>query len=173
VLATEPAPSATPPTCTDAINGSQLQAAFTAISDTQAHYLSVNDNGVVGGNYGNDGAIGVNSFAAGVGTVANGAKDVAIGPNATTLGDICGGCSSGNVAIGSDASAKNTFLTTAVAIGSGARAESGVAIGEAANSAVNGVAVGTGSARPAAAPWQWAEIRRQRAGCRPPWALRR
>jgi len=41
---------------TDAINGSQLQAAFDAIDDSQIHYFSVNSTG--GANENNDGATG-------------------------------------------------------------------------------------------------------------------
>ncbi|MFQ6309025.1 hypothetical protein [Lysobacter capsici] len=49
---------------TDAVNVSQLTDATDAV---RTYYYSVNDNGVVGGNYDNDGASGVNALAAGVG----------------------------------------------------------------------------------------------------------
>ena len=61
----------------DAVNVAQLKAAET-------HYYSVNDGGVVGGNYNNDGAAGANSIAAGVGarTGAAAGGSLAMGTNA-------------------------------------------------------------------------------------------
>jgi autotransporter adhesin len=83
-------------TSTDAVNGSQLYATnqaiesglgslSTTISTTRTHYYSVNDNGVVGGNYDNDGATGVNSLAAGVNAAATGAGSMALGAGASAV----------------------------------------------------------------------------------------
>ncbi|MEN8506621.1 MULTISPECIES: hypothetical protein, partial [Paraburkholderia] len=60
----------------DAVNLSQLS---TVVAGSKTHYYSVNDNGVQGGNYNNDGATGVNALAAGVGASAAGANATAIG----------------------------------------------------------------------------------------------
>ncbi|MET3228512.1 UNVERIFIED_ORG: hypothetical protein ABIC54_000686, partial [Burkholderia sp. 1263] len=43
----------------DAVNLSQLS---TVVAGSKTHYYSVNDNGVQGGNYNNDGATGVNAL---------------------------------------------------------------------------------------------------------------
>ncbi|WP_200934274.1 YadA family autotransporter adhesin, partial [Variovorax sp. Root318D1] len=80
-------------TSTDAVNGSQLYATNTAISNlgtavtaAQTHYYSVNDGGVQQANYNNDGATGVNSLASGVGASATGAGGVAVGLNSVATG---------------------------------------------------------------------------------------
>ncbi|WP_434032042.1 YadA family autotransporter adhesin, partial [[Pseudomonas] boreopolis] len=99
---------------TDAVNGSQLFATNQAIENlsntvnaSAAHYYSVNDGGVQGGNYANDGASGVNAVAAGVNAAASGQGGVAMGANSNATG------------------------ATSVAVGSGAQAttEGGVALG--------------------------------------------
>src|SRR5690606_14074288 len=66
------------------------------IDANRTHYYSVNDNGVVGGNYDNDGATGKNALAAGVGATASGVSATAMGHNASAAGP-------NSVAIGSGA----------------------------------------------------------------------
>jgi autotransporter adhesin len=68
---------------TDAVNLAQLQAAQ---ADATSHYYSVNDNGVAGGNYANDGAIGINSLAAGVNAAAIGDDSTAVGSSSVAVG---------------------------------------------------------------------------------------
>ncbi|WP_239501054.1 YadA-like family protein [Achromobacter insolitus] len=63
----------------DAVNVSQLDNART-------RYYSVNDGGLVQGNYNNDGAVGWNSIAAGVGAMAQSTNGVAMGYNARSIG---------------------------------------------------------------------------------------
>ncbi|MEB0951061.1 YadA-like family protein [Citrobacter sedlakii] len=102
---------------TDAVNVAQLQ-------DAQTHYYSVNDFGTVGGNYNNDGAIGMNSLAAGVGASAVGQSSVAMGYNAASTGgsSIATGYGANSlginsIALGVDAQTTKTTSTGAVAIG--------------------------------------------------------
>ncbi|WP_198361374.1 YadA-like family protein [Halomonas sp. N3-2A] len=57
---------------TDAVNVAQLKAG-------QTHYYSVNDGGIIGGNYNNDGATGLNAIASGVDASASGDGAVALG----------------------------------------------------------------------------------------------
>ncbi|MGQ7289810.1 hypothetical protein ACUN7Z_19900, partial [Vreelandella venusta] len=45
----------------------------------RAHYYSVNDGGIIGGNYNNDGATGLNAIASGVNASASGEGSVALG----------------------------------------------------------------------------------------------
>ncbi|WP_438456191.1 YadA-like family protein [Vreelandella venusta] len=45
----------------------------------RAHYYSVNDGGIIGGNYNNDGATGLNAIASGVNASASGEDSVALG----------------------------------------------------------------------------------------------
>ncbi|KRA70721.1 hypothetical protein ASD78_17990 [Lysobacter sp. Root667] len=126
---------------TDAINGSQLFATNQSIENLSneveagaTHYYSVNDNGVQGGNYANDGATGLNALAAGVNATAAGDGGVAIGFGATAA-------NAGGVALGSGSAGVN-----ATAAGDG-----GVAIGFGATAAnAGGVALGSGSATAAA-----------------------
>ncbi|KLD61925.1 YadA-like family protein [Dyella japonica] len=66
---------------TDAVNVDQLKA-------QQTHYYSVNDNGVQGGNYNNNGATGINSMAAGVGASATADNSVALGANSSTAANL-------------------------------------------------------------------------------------
>ena len=73
---------------TDAINGSQLFAATSAIdslstvvSNGLTHYYGVNDGGTQQANYNNNGATGVNSMAAGVAASATAANATALGFN--------------------------------------------------------------------------------------------
>ncbi|MDN3526240.1 YadA-like family protein [Halomonas sabkhae] len=76
---------------TDAVNVSQLKG-------IETHYYSVNDDGVIGGNYDNDGATGVNALAGGVGALASadGATSLGFGAQATIEGSVALG--SGSVA---------------------------------------------------------------------------
>ncbi|UOV09228.1 YadA-like family protein [Pseudoxanthomonas sp. F37] len=99
-------------TSTDAVNGSQLFATHQAIEDVAAgltHYYSVNDNGVAGGNYDNDGATGINALAAGVGASAAADSATAIGEGAVA------GAQAGDVALGSGST---TAAVVATASGS-------------------------------------------------------
>src|SRR5690606_31881180 len=73
-------------TSTDAVNGSQLFAtnqALTALGSSGTgstdHYFSVNDGGVIGGNFNSDGATGDGALAAGVEVTASGDNSVAVG----------------------------------------------------------------------------------------------
>ena len=110
-------------TSTDAINGSQLYA---VAEKTQTHYYSVNDGGIRGGNYNNDGATGSNSLAAGVGAVASAKNTVAAGYNAQATHD-------GAVAVGANTSATNA--STALGDSSKATGENSTALGWNANAA--------------------------------------
>ncbi|VTR52743.1 Haemagglutinin [Serratia fonticola] len=74
-------------TSTDAVNGSQLAATNQAIDDNKTHYYSVNDNGVQGANYNNDGATGLNALAAGIGANGAGEGSVAMGNNSHAAGE--------------------------------------------------------------------------------------
>jgi autotransporter adhesin len=157
-------------TSTDAINGSQLFATNQAVTAAQTHYYSVNDNGIAGGNYGNDGATGidaiaigvnavasadnsaaigagseargVNSFAAGNGAIANDVNDTVVGMGAmTTFGG-------GNTALGNNANAGSTAGND-TAVGNNASSVGGasVAIGNnTAATAAAGVAIGSNAA---------------------------
>ncbi|HWT21840.1 MAG TPA: hypothetical protein VN280_23295, partial [Variovorax sp.] len=99
----------------DAVNLSQLQAAQAAAT---THYFSVNDGGVVGlGNYNNDGAMGLNALAAGVGASASGDGSVAIGQGAAAAsmlstaigyGSGVGATGTSGVYIGSNAGQRST-----------------------------------------------------------------
>ncbi|KAF1716096.1 YadA-like family protein, partial [Pseudoxanthomonas wuyuanensis] len=102
---------------TDAVNGSQLFAAHqsienlsTRIDASATHYYSVNDNGVVGGNYNNDGATGINSLATGVDSAASGDASVAIGFGATAA-------DANSVALGSNATTAAAVGTASIVIG--------------------------------------------------------
>ena len=121
---------------TDAVNVAQLKA-------IETHYYSVNDNGVIGGNYNNDGAIGVNAIAAGVGATATKSGGVAMGSSATVS-------ATNGVALGNKT---NVAGGSGIAIGDGtqALAAGGIAIGAGAYvpqntpfvSATDNIAIGT------------------------------
>src|SRR5687768_5155615 len=64
----------------DAVN---LDQVTNLVDGATTRYYSVNDNGVVGGNYHNDGATGINALAAGVGASSASAQGVALGNNAS------------------------------------------------------------------------------------------
>lgn len=67
----------------DAVNVAQLKAVQSQASAAATHYYSVNDGGVQGANYNNDGALGINSIAAGVDAAASAEGAVAIGKGAS------------------------------------------------------------------------------------------
>ena len=133
-------------TSTDAINGSQLYSTNQAIENVAGkltHYYSVNDGGIVGGNYNNDGATGVNSLAAGVNASATAAQSTAVGYNAsatagnsTALGYLAQAGGLGSFAAGANAQAIGDF---GVAIGENSQATyRSVAIGHAAGEGSTG-----------------------------------
>ncbi|MBF6025663.1 beta strand repeat-containing protein [Lysobacter niastensis] len=68
---------------TDAVNVAQLQAAQ---AEATSHYASVNDGGTAGGNWANDGAIGINSAAIGVNAAAIGDDSAAVGSSSVAVG---------------------------------------------------------------------------------------
>ncbi|WP_422421330.1 YadA-like family protein [Pseudomonas sp. GZD-222] len=88
---------------TDAVNVAQLKA-------SQSHYYSVNDGGMAGGNYNNDGATGLNALAAGVGASASENDSVAIGHEAKAN-------FAGDVALGAGSVTDVTVGTTGVGFG--------------------------------------------------------
>ncbi|ALM52469.1 hypothetical protein AR456_09380 [Halomonas huangheensis] len=65
-------------------------------NENKAHYYSVNDGGVIGGNYDNDGATGVNAMAGGVGSLASadGAMALGFGADARVLDSVALGSGS-------------------------------------------------------------------------------
>ncbi|WP_262780572.1 YadA-like family protein [Acinetobacter guillouiae] len=67
----------------DAVNVAQLKAVQAA---TTTHYFSINDEGIQGNNYNNDGATGKNALAVGIGAKAVGENDIAIGSGAQAMG---------------------------------------------------------------------------------------
>jgi len=109
---------------TDAINGSQLYATNQAIEKLYAgagdttHYVSINDGGTQGGNYNNDGAIGKNAVAVGVGASATGDGATALGLNSSAK-------SKDAVALGTDTHAE---LEGSVALGKGSVANTAAGI---------------------------------------------
>jgi trimeric autotransporter adhesin len=110
-------------TSTDAVNGSQLFATNQAIEDNKTHYVSVNDAGTQGGNYNNDGAIGKNSVAIGVGASANSENTIALGANNNVTGKDALALGSNNtvkdfsaIAIG-NSNSLNNFASTSIALG--------------------------------------------------------
>ncbi|MCH7315325.1 trimeric autotransporter adhesin Ata [Acinetobacter sp. ANC 3882] len=121
----------------DAATVGQLKAART-------HYVSVNDNGVQGGNYENDGAKGRNSIAVGVSASATGYDAVVVGSQAkgagigaVSVGNASETVGSGDVAIGRNASTKGaagtatSYSNQSIAIGDQTKAvgDQSIAIG--------------------------------------------
>jgi autotransporter adhesin len=105
---------------TDAVNVSQLKSVASGLT----HYYSVNDFGVAGSNYNNDGAVGMNSLAAGVAASSVGQASMAMGYQATSTGEssIATGMrahTSGinSIALGVDSATTDATSTGAVAIG--------------------------------------------------------
>ena len=124
----------------DAVNVDQLN---TTVDASKTHYYSVNDGGVQGANYANDGATGLNAMAMGVGASASTAGGVALGSGsvASTAGGIAGW-----VPTGADTALANAVMGTmgtagAVSVGNPAagiyRQITGVAAGTASSDAVN------------------------------------
>ncbi|WP_150115365.1 hypothetical protein, partial [Pelagerythrobacter marensis] len=127
---------------TDAVNIDQLQAAQAAAT---THYYSVDDNGLQGGNYNNDGATGANAVAAGVGAVANGTGATALGSSSVAQGTgaaaVAGGRATASyaIAIGNQAQANGTLSTVVgVAAGNGSTGISNTLVGYSAGRASNG-----------------------------------
>ncbi|WP_167470016.1 YadA-like family protein [Vreelandella andesensis] len=87
----------------DPVNGGDA-VNLNYFDENRTRYYSVNDNGVIGGNFNNDGATGVNAMAAGIAASATSENATAIGPSAVASG-------TGSAAIGFNASAQgaNSF----------------------------------------------------------------
>lgn len=105
----------------DAVNVDQLNE---VVDGAKAHYYSVNDYDVIGDNYDNDGAIGRNSLAAGVGALSQGQSSLAIGTNVKSIGESSiavgyGANSQGinSITLGVDATTTKPTSTGAIAIG--------------------------------------------------------
>jgi len=157
---------------TDAVNGSQLHATNESVKDlsttvvaNKTHYYSVKDGGTPKANYNNDGAIGNNAMAAGIGAEAKGDQATAVGYKAkavasesTAIGREALAEGHRSVALGYAAKAKGhqsvaigdnaeTQARSAVAIGLGAKAFNGssTAIGNGADTktATDAIALGT------------------------------
>ena len=147
---------------TDAINGSQLYAVWQSANANAFHFVSINSNDASKGNYGNNGASGVNAVAIGVDTKATGLSSfaagdnafaqakasVAIGQGAQALGNPSGGGSGfvdmGAVAIGY----KAVSFDRGISIGNGAGSSTthgSIAIGQDGDGSVAGYGNGTGS----------------------------
>ena len=119
---------------TDAVNLSQLKAVQAA---TTTHYFSVNDAGIQGNNYNNDGATGKNALAVGVGAKA-------VGVNAIAIGNVSAGAIN-SIAIGNNNVLSNT-ASSSTAIGYNNNVTGNEAIALGANNTVkdfSGVAVGS------------------------------
>ncbi|VXB00078.1 conserved hypothetical protein [Luteimonas sp. 9C] len=125
---------------TDAVNFSQLS---NSINASTTRYFSVNDNGVAGGNFGNDGAtglnavaIGVDSTAAGEGGYAAGTAAEAGGQSAVAVGNGARALEASAIAVGRDAIANAAF---SIAQGQRATASGTGAIAMGVNATANGV----------------------------------
>ncbi|WP_241991585.1 YadA-like family protein [Paraburkholderia sp. RAU2J] len=100
--------------------------------------MSINDDGVQGGNYNNDGATGTNAIAVGVNATAGGTNSSAYGNKANAKGQAA-------TALGNNANATGAN-TTAVGVGSTASGDNATALGSGAvASAPNSVALGMNS----------------------------
>lgn len=86
--------------------GDALAAIQVGVAAAETHYVSVNDGGVIQGNYDNDGAQGVNSVAVGVASRTESGAE-----NAIALGSGAYAASSNTVAIGYGAGAGSAALT--------------------------------------------------------------
>ncbi|MBB5459955.1 YadA-like family protein [Paraburkholderia sp. Cpub6] len=93
-----------------------------------SHYVSINDDGVQGGNYNNDGATGTNAIAVGVNATAGGTNSSAYGNKANAAGNAATalgysanatGANSSAMGVGSTASGDNATAVGAGAIASG------------------------------------------------------
>ncbi|ALM52468.1 ESPR-type extended signal peptide-containing protein [Halomonas huangheensis] len=144
---------------TDAVNIAQLKA-------SETHYYSVNDNGVQGGNYANDGATGINAIASGVdaSATADGAIAMGSGAEASALRDVMIGDGAGdnagtggrdNIAIGGFAGQgrgdSGSFnVATGFMAGQNVTGNNNAAYGRSAGQNVEGsnnLALGTGAGR--------------------------
>jgi len=137
---------ATPSTKT-ALLGATLKS---SAGSTESHYFSVNDNNVQSANYLNDGAVGTNATAAGVGAKTNGARATALGYNtsAGAIDSLALGSGSSTTAIGSMAigTGASTAGVNAIAQGSGATAtpNDSIAIGTNAQTLANDPSIAIG-----------------------------
>ncbi len=107
----------------DAVNVDQLEETVEA---AKTRYYSVNDNGVIGANYYNDGATGVNALAAGVGASATGSGSIAMGSAAKAA------AGRDAIALGTNATVDVPVWTSGIAIGPNAQTKIafGVSMGE-------------------------------------------
>ncbi|OQR36461.1 hypothetical protein BWR15_09065 [Pseudomonas sp. T] len=96
----------------DAVNVDQLND---TVDGAKTHYYSVNDNGVLGDNYNNDGATGVNALAAGVGAKAAQDGAVALGSGSVTDAAVA---TTGTTVAGTDYNFAGTAPTSTVSVGS-------------------------------------------------------
>ncbi|MFW1643753.1 YadA-like family protein [Acinetobacter guillouiae] len=130
-------------TSTDAVNGSQLYATNQAVEKLYAgagdttHYVSINDGGIQGNNYNNDGATGLNAVAVGVGASASGDNAVAVGSN-----NISNGNNTATLGSNNKATSGNYTNSYSVALGVLNESDNGTAIGYANNAGRGNVAVG-------------------------------
>ena len=134
---------------TDAVNVAQLNALNAAMLAGQTHYVSVNDGGVPGGNFNNDGAtghlataIGVNSTATGVAGTAVGLDASASGAQSTAIGTAAQASGQGATALGQQSVASGDMAT---GVGSGAQAlgNASIAVGpKATASGTHSIALG-------------------------------
>ncbi|MFV3332465.1 YadA-like family protein [Pseudomonas sp. NY15437] len=137
---------ATPSTKT-ALLGATLKS---SAGSTESHYFSVNDNNVQSANYLNDGAVGTNATAAGVGAKTNGARATALGYNtsAGAIDSLALGSGSSTTAIGSMAigTGASTAGVNAIAQGFGATAtpNDSIAIGTNAQTKANDASIAIG-----------------------------
>ncbi|MDO4641751.1 MAG: YadA-like family protein [Neisseria sp.] len=130
------APGAVTAESTDAINGSQLYSVTNQLQNKLTHYYSVNDNGVQGGNYNNDGATGLNAMAAGIGATASGERATAFGSDAAASGE-------NSTVVGYKAAASGRH-SVAFGYASGAAGDYSLVLGdEASASKTNTIAVGS------------------------------
>ncbi|MEP9320421.1 YadA-like family protein [Pseudomonas sp. LABIM340] len=118
---------------TDAVNVDQLN---NTVAASKTHYYGVNDNGVQGGNYNNDGAQGLNSVAAGVNAKASADSGVALGSDsvAKVEAGVKGYTPASASAEQADAIAATTSTRGGVSVGD---ADAGI------YRQINGVAAGT------------------------------
>jgi autotransporter adhesin len=125
---------------TDAVNVDQLN---NTVAASKTHYYGVNDNGVQGGNYNNDGAQGLNSVAAGVNAKASVDGGVALGSDsvASVEAGVKGYTPATASAEQADAIAATTSTRGSVSVGDADngiyRQINGVAAGSADSDAVN------------------------------------
>ncbi|WP_447750342.1 YadA-like family protein [Pseudomonas nicosulfuronedens] len=116
----------------------------------ESHYYSINDNNTQGANYSNDGAVGVNSLAAGVAAKTNGARATAVGYNtsAGAIDSLAVGSGSKTTAIGSMALGFNASAAglNSIAEGTGASAtpKDSIAIGTNAQTLFNDASIAIG-----------------------------